>query len=120
MAENRTCGTCGYRRDGKCSCYFSPRNMASVQPTDTCDEHSTPIEVDVKSICCTSVDCARDRISSLSKESIKACLEKESRSTVKKLLESRLRKLARSERRREDAMMDEIKRNRKLKKAEQK
>lgn len=93
MTENRTCKTCGYRRDGECSCYFSPRNMASVKPTDSCDEYSTPIEVDVKSICHTSVDCARNLIARLSAESIKACLEKENRSTVIKMLESRLRKL---------------------------
>ncbi len=96
MTENRTCGACGYRRDGKCSCYFSPRNMASVQPSETCEEYSTPIEVDVKSVCCTSVDCARDRIGRLGVESINACLEKETRSTVRKMLESRLRKLGKS------------------------
>lgn len=120
MTENRTCETCGYRRDGKCGSYFSPRNMASVKPTDSCKEYATPIEVDIKSICCTSVDCARDRISSLNAESIKATLERETRNTVRKMLESRLRKLARKDRRREDAIMDEIKRERKLKKAKHK
>jgi hypothetical protein len=112
----KTCKTCGYYRqsDRECGNYFGPKAQANVNPEDSCKEYATQIEVDVKSVCCTSVDCAKDRICKIGPESIRACLKKETRSTVRKMLESRLRKLARKDRRREDAIMDEIKRERKM------
>lgn len=95
----KTCKTCGYYRQSEQECgnYFGPRAQAKVNPEDSCKEYATPVECDVRSVCCTSVDCAKYRMSSLSVESINACLKKETRSTVRKMLESRLRKLSRGE-----------------------
>ena len=91
----KNCGTCGYYRQSEQECgnYFGPKAQTEVQPEDSCKEYATPAECDVRSVCCTSVDCAKYRMSSLSVESINACLKKETRSTVRKMLESRLRRL---------------------------
>ncbi len=90
----KTCETCGYyHQRGECGNYFGPRGQAKISPEDSCKEYATLVEVDIRSVCHASVDCAKARVAELGVESIKVCLERETRSTVRKMLEARLRKL---------------------------
>lgn len=93
----RTCKNCGHLSPslfgGQCRSYTGPKSFQAVAPHDTCCEFATPTEVDVTSVCCTSADCAKYRILTMCAESLRACLEKETRATVLKMIESRIKKL---------------------------
>ena len=96
-SNEKTCENCGHLSPGgfggECRSYTGPKSMQPVKYNDTCCKFATPLEVDVNSVCCTSADCAKYRIATMSAESLRACLGKESRATVRKMIETRLRKL---------------------------
>ena len=92
----KICKNCGYlSTDQRCNNYTGPRSMQSVKLSETCSDYATEIEVSIKHVCCTSADCARYTIAKLDLDALKACLEKETRATVLKMIESRIKKLER-------------------------
>jgi hypothetical protein len=91
---NKTCSNCGYlSTDRRCNHYTGPRSMQKVNLSETCSDYATEIEVSIKHVCCTSADCARYTIEKISLDALKACLAKETRATVKKMIASRIKKL---------------------------
>jgi hypothetical protein len=90
----KICKNCGYLSiDRRCNHYTGPRSMRQVKLNDTCSDYATEIDVAVMQVCCTSADCARYTIEKIGLDALKACLAKETRATVKKMIASRMRKL---------------------------
>lgn len=90
----KTCENCGYlSTDRRCNHYTGPRSMQQVKLTDTCSGYANEIDVAVMQVCCTSADCARYTIEKIGLDALKACLAKETRATVKKMITSRIKKL---------------------------
>lgn len=80
---------------GRCKNYFSVNSLQLVQPTDACNDHATWLETEVRSVCCTTIDCAKTRIPKMELSALRACLEKETRSTLKKMIQTRIKRLER-------------------------
>ena len=90
----KICKNCGYvTPENRCGNYTGPRALRRVKLTDTCSGYATELDVAVMRVCCTSADCAKSTISGLGLGALKACLEKETRATVLKMIESRIKKL---------------------------
>lgn len=90
----RTCSSCGYCETNKCASYPSPMYGIVVKAGFSCEYHKSPLERRVDGICGTSVDCAKSGIERADLETLAACLERENRKTLRRLIESRIKKLS--------------------------
>lgn len=89
----RICGNCGYCKQGACASYISPMRGIIVKPGFSCEHHRTALECEVDRICGTSVDDARYSVEHADIETLTACLEREKRKTLRRVIESRIKKL---------------------------
>ena len=92
----RNCSNCGYREhvEGRCESYLSPMCGAIVKHRFSCEYHRTSLERKVDNICGTSVEDAKYSVERADLETLMACLEKEKRKSLRRLIESRIKKLS--------------------------
>ena len=90
----RVCENCGHCKQSVCESYVSPMRGIVVKSGFSCEHHRTALECQVDSICGTSVDDARYGVERAGIEILVACLERENRKTLRRLIESRIKKLS--------------------------